>query len=45
MMGVNSPGFELGLFVNGLTGVVVVVVAVAVAVVDVLGEIECDESM
>ena len=40
MMGVNSPGFELGLFVNGFPGVVV-----AAAVVDLLGEIECEESI
>jgi len=51
MMGVNSPGFELGLFSNGFIGVVVgvvVVVAVGVAViavVDLFGGIECDESM
>ena len=41
MMGVNSPGFELGLFVNGFPGVVVA----AAAVVDLLGEIECEESI
>jgi len=50
MMGVNSPGFELGLFSNGFIGVVVVVVVAVVgvaviAVVDLFGEIECDESM
>ncbi len=49
MMGVNSPGFELGLFSNGFTGVVAVAgggVGVVVAGVgDLFGEIECDECM